>query len=281
MMSQARHTLAEKDAAYDSRGEQAAHESSQGQEIGLKDFTPPYLAPTTTGPVVLQGVNYASGGGGILNHTGKIFVGRINLDAQMDNFANTRQDIISNIALEQKLVPPETFVDTLISRFRLQLTRLYNMGARNIVVANVGPIGCIPYQRDINPSAGGSCVAFPNQLAQLFNAQLKDLLAELSANLKESKFLYANVYRLFEDIIKNHISYGFENANSACCAISGRFGGLIPCGPSAKVCPDRSKYVFWDPYHPTDAANAIIAKRLTDGGSDDIWPMNIRRLLES
>ncbi|GMP76314.1 hypothetical protein CsSME_00033050 [Camellia sinensis var. sinensis] len=285
-----------------------------GQEIGLKDFTPPYLAPTTTGPVVLQGVNYASGGGGILNHTGKIFVGRINLDAQMDNFANTRQDIISNIgapaalkmfekalfsitigandfinnyltpvvsALEQKLVPPETFVDTLISRFRLQLTRLYNMGARNIVVANVGPIGCIPYQRDINPSAGESCVAFPNQLAQLFNAQLKDLLAELSANLKESKFLYANVYRLFEDIIKNHISYGFENANSACCAISGRFGGLIPCGPSAKVCPDRSKYVFWDPYHPTDAANAIIAKRLTDGGSDDIWPMNIRRLLES
>ncbi|THG18225.1 hypothetical protein TEA_017169 [Camellia sinensis var. sinensis] len=327
----------------------------QRQEIGLKDFTPPYLAPTTTGPVVLQGVNYASGGGGILNHTGKIFVreekalflnpdflfnvgmsllvlkfvveleeggvvgplmvgARINLDAQMDNFANTRQDIISNIgapaalkmfekalfsitigandfinnyltpvvsALEQKLVPPETFVDTLISRFRLQLTRLYNMGARNIVVANVGPIGCIPYQRDINPSAGESCVAFPNQLAQLFNAQLKDLLAELSANLKESKFLYANVYRLFEDIIKNHISYGFENANSACCAISGRFGGLIPCGPSAKVCPDRSKYVFWDPYHPTDAANAIIAKRLTDGGSDDIWPMNIRHVAQA
>ncbi|KAL7178303.1 hypothetical protein ACSBR2_031452 [Camellia fascicularis] len=285
-----------------------------GQVIGLKDFTPPYLAPTTTGPVVLQGVNYASGGGGILNHTGKIFVGRINLDAQMDNFANTRQDIISNIgapaalklfekalfsitigandfinnyltpvvsALEQKLVPPETFIDTLISRFRLQLTRLYNMGARNIVVANVGPIGCIPYQRDINPSAGESCVAFPNQLAQLFNAQLKDLLAELGANLKESKFLYADVYRLFDDIIQNHISYGFENANSACCAISGRFGGLIPCGAPAKVCPDRSKYVFWDPYHPTDAVNAIIAKRLIDGGSDDIWPMNIRRLLES
>lgn len=45
-----------------------------GQEIGLKGFTPPYLDPTTTGPVVLLGVSYASGGGGILNHTGKIFV---------------------------------------------------------------------------------------------------------------------------------------------------------------------------------------------------------------
>jgi len=42
--------------------------------LGLKDFTPPYLAPTTAGHVVLQGVNYASGGGGILNTTGTIFV---------------------------------------------------------------------------------------------------------------------------------------------------------------------------------------------------------------
>lgn len=47
---------------------------SPGQELGFKDFTPPYLAPTTTGSVVLQGVNYASGAGGILNHTGKLFV---------------------------------------------------------------------------------------------------------------------------------------------------------------------------------------------------------------
>lgn len=45
-----------------------------GQQIGLSGFTPPYLAPTTAGAAVLQGVNYASGGGGILNHTGKIFV---------------------------------------------------------------------------------------------------------------------------------------------------------------------------------------------------------------
>lgn len=44
-----------------------------GQEFGIS-LTPPYLAPTTVGPVVLKGVNYASGGGGILNVTGAIFV---------------------------------------------------------------------------------------------------------------------------------------------------------------------------------------------------------------
>ncbi|XP_059632811.1 GDSL esterase/lipase At4g16230-like [Cornus florida] len=284
-----------------------------GQEVlCFKDFTPPYLAPTTVGAVILQGVNYASGGGGILNHTGKIFGGRINLDAQMDNFANTRQYIIANIGapaamklfknslfsitigsndfinnyltpvvstVEQQFVPPEIFVGAMISRFRIQLMRLYDMGARRILVANVGPIGCIPFQRDLNPSAGSSCVAFSNELAQLFNSDLKSLIAELSSDLVESKFVYADVYRIVDDIIQNYMSYGFENSNSSCCYTAGRFGGLVPCGPSSKICPDRSKFVFWDPFHPTDAANAIIAKRLIDGGSDDISPMNIRQLL--
>ncbi|KAH7573464.1 hypothetical protein ACOSP7_007154 [Xanthoceras sorbifolium] len=282
-----------------------------GQELGL-GFTPPYLAPTTKGSMVLQGVNYASGGGGILNETGKLFGGRINLDAQLDNFANTRQDIISSIgapaalkllqmslfsvtigsndfinnyltpvlsSTKQKMVPPDFFVATMISKFRLQLTRLYNLGARKIVVANVGPIGCIPYQRDVNPSAGENCVTLTNQMAQLFNTQLKGLIAELGSSLEQSKFVYADVYRIVEDIIQNYRSYGFENTDSSCCYVAGRFGGLIPCGPSSKVCRDRSKYVFWDPYHPSDATNKIVAKRLLDGSSDDISPVNVRQLV--
>ncbi|KAL3829326.1 hypothetical protein ACJIZ3_018128 [Penstemon smallii] len=299
-----------------------------GQELGFNGFTPPYLAPSTAGPTILQGVNYASGGGGILNQTGKIFVGRINLDAQMDNFANTRQEIISKIGstaamelfkhalfsvtigsndfinnyltpilskLEQKLIPPEIFVEAMISRFRVQLTRVYSMGGRKIVVANVGPIGCIPYQREINiiPVGGGagagagndiiingsSCAVFPNELAQLFNAQLRGLVMELCANLQGSQFIYADVYHIVDDIIQNYISFGFENANSSCCYVAGVYGALIPCGPKSKVCEDRSKFVFWDPYHPSDATNVLIAKRLLDGDPAHIWPINIRNLM--
>ncbi|XVE65503.1 hypothetical protein DITRI_Ditri08aG0005000 [Diplodiscus trichospermus] len=282
-----------------------------GQELGFPGFTPPYLAPTTRGSVVLHGVNYASGGGGILNHTGKIFGGRINFDAQIDNFENTRLDIISSIgaaatlemlqnalfsvtmgsndfinnyftpvisAAEQKLVPPGVFVAAMIGRFRLQLTRLHSLGARKIVVVNVGPIGCIPFERDLNPSAGDSCATRPNQMAQRFNTELRSLVKELSTNLEGSIFVYADVYNIVDNIIQNHRSYGFDSGSFACCYIAGRYGGLIPCGPSSKVCPDRSKYVFWDPYHPSDAANVIIAKRLLEGDSNDIWPMNIRQL---
>ncbi|WCJ23305.1 GDSL esterase/lipase At4g16230 [Euphorbia peplus] len=285
-----------------------------GQKIGLQDFTPPYLDPTTTGATMLRGVNYASGGGGILIHTGKVFGGRIILDAQINNFAKTKDEIISNIGApaalellqnalfsvtigsndfinnyltpvlsipEQKLIPPQVFVAAMISKFRLQLTKLYNLGARKIVVANVGPIGCIPFERDTNPSAGSNCVSFPNQMVQFYNNELRNLITELRTSLDGSNLVYADVYHIVDDILRNYKSYGFENANSSCCYGAGRFGGIIPCGPHSKVCPDRSKYVFWDPYHPSDAANTIIANRLINGDLNDISPINIRQLLTS
>ncbi|CAA0829158.1 GDSL esterase/lipase [Striga hermonthica] len=37
------------------------------EELREPNYAPPYLAPTTTGKAILYGVNYASGGGGILN----------------------------------------------------------------------------------------------------------------------------------------------------------------------------------------------------------------------
>ncbi|MCL7032065.1 hypothetical protein MKW94_021934 [Papaver nudicaule] len=281
-----------------------------GQELGWTTFTPPYLAPTTVGDV-LNGVNYASAASGILNGTGRNYVGRINNDAQLDNFAKTRQYIISRMgssAASEHLanalfsfttgsndfinnyllspttgifVNPETFVNQMIARFNIQLRRLYDMGARRIVVVNVGPIGCIPDQRDKNPLAGDSCVDLPNQLAVLFNKKLKTLIMDMNSNLAQSKFLYADAYSIVSDIIQNYQSYGFENFDSACCRLAGRYGGLAPCLPASVVCPNRSKYVFWDPFHPTDATNFIIAKKLLEGCSLDIYPMNIRQLMQA
>ncbi|KAK8575937.1 hypothetical protein V6N12_063586 [Hibiscus sabdariffa] len=68
-----------------------------GEELGFKDYTPPFLAPNTTGDVILKGVNYASSGAGILQATGSLFGERICMDKQVDYFGKTRQDIISRI----------------------------------------------------------------------------------------------------------------------------------------------------------------------------------------
>jgi phospholipase/lecithinase/hemolysin len=85
------------------------------------------------------------------------------------------------------------------------------LGARKILVANVGPIGCIPYQRDTNPAAGDNCVSFSNQIAQLYNTELRSLVTELGANLEGSNFVYADVYRIVNDILQNYRSYGLTS----------------------------------------------------------------------
>ncbi|CAN0924355.1 GDSL esterase/lipase At4g16230 [Linum grandiflorum] len=269
-----------------------------GQELGAQDFTPPYLAPNTTGPVILQGVNYASGAGGILNQTGQTFGGRLSMDVQIDYFAKTKDDIVAMIGPaqaqklmekaifsasigandiinnyltpivsipEQQLIPPEVF-------------RLYDLGARKIVVVNVGTLGCIPYQRDVTPAAGDECVSFTNELTQSFNSKLRTVVKELGGVLVGAQLVIADAYKIINDIINRYDSYGFENSNAACCHVAGPHGGLIPCGPLSTVCDDRSKYVFWDPFHPSEAANVIIAKRFLDGDLNDISPMNIRQL---
>lgn len=281
-------------------------------ELGQKAYAPPFLAPSTKGSAILHGVNYASGGSGILNSTGSIFIGRLSLEVQIDNFAQTRielkrmlgtkagtalleksifsvtmgaNDFINNYlvpvlsTVERATVSQEAFIDQLIHTFRSQLKRLYELGARKILVTNVGPIGCIPYQRTINGVEENECASLPNELAIEFNKRLRPLILELNANCTEATFVYANTYDIVKDVIKNYAQYGFESSNTACCGRGGRFRGIISCGPFSSECQDHSKYVFWDPYHPSEAANIVISKRLIDGGPNDVFPVNVRKLV--
>ncbi|ONK78627.1 uncharacterized protein A4U43_C02F20790 [Asparagus officinalis] len=283
-----------------------------GEMLGQKGYAQPFLDPNTTGPIILQGVNYASGGGGILNGTGRIFINRLGMDIQVDYFNITRKQIDgllgkdkardyvtrkaifsvtigANDFLNNYLLPvlstgerisetPDGFVDQLISTLRGQLNRLYSLDARKFVVGNVGPIGCIPYQKTINQLQANQCVGLADKLARQYNGRLRDLLTELNENLPGAKFVLANVYDLVMELIANYQKYGFQTSSKACCGNGGQFAGIIPCGPASSLCDDRSKYVFWDPYHPSEAANLIIAKKLVDGEVKYISPMNLRQL---
>ncbi|XP_042058865.1 GDSL esterase/lipase At2g23540-like [Salvia splendens] len=283
-----------------------------GEELGEPRYALPFLAPNTTGRAILYGVNYASGGGGILNATGSIFVNRLSMDIQVDYFTITRKQIDkllgaseardylhknsilsitigSNDFLNNYLLPvvsmgarisqnPDAFVDDMINHLRTQLTRLYRLDGRKFIVGNVGPIGCIPYQRSINQLKESECVSLPNKLAQQYNAKLKDLLQQLNENLPGSTFVYANVYDLVMELITNYANYGFTTASKACCGDGGQYAGVIPCGPTSTKCSDRDKHVFWDPYHPSEAANLLIAKELLDGDHRYISPINLRQL---
>ncbi|KAL0876287.1 hypothetical protein Bca101_025992 [Brassica carinata] len=215
-----------------------------GEKLGQPSYAVPYLAPNANGETLLNGVNYASGGGGILNATGSVFVNRLGMDIQVDYFSITRKQfdkllgedkasdyikkslfsivIGSNDFLNNYLVPfvaaqarltqtPEAFVEDMISHLRDQLKRLYALDARKFVVGNVAPIGCIPYQKSINQLKDKQCVDLANKLALQYNARLKDLLmVELKDSLKDAHFVYANVYDLVMDLIVNYKEYGMD-----------------------------------------------------------------------
>ncbi|XP_021808648.1 GDSL esterase/lipase At4g16230-like [Prunus avium] len=277
------------------------------QEVGLKFFTPPYLAPTAAGDNLLQGVNYASAGSGISNLTGFFYGDRINFDTQISNHGKTALAIISRIGIpaaqkllrkaiyvvvigsndimfkefEHTAMSEEAYVDFLISRLKLALTRLYNLDARKIMVSNAPLVGCIPFEKAIHPVEKGSCARILNKMAQIYNKKLKSMLAELNKELQGAKFVYADIYRILQDLTQNYASYGFEVATSGCCAFAGSRGGMVPCNPLSKVCPNRSKYVFWDPFHLTDAACVVATRHIMDGDLTYMSPMNLRQLVQS
>ncbi|GLJ26158.1 hypothetical protein SUGI_0501570 [Cryptomeria japonica] len=250
-----------------------------------------YMDPTTTEEVAMkQGVNYASGGGGILNETGWHFIQRLSLYRQIEMFMGTKtllaqkygeeqtenftRDSVflvaigSNDYINNYLLPitadswkygANDFADYLIATLRRQLTILHSLGARKLLFFGLGPLGCIPLQRI--QTQDGSCKSDLNDMAVYFNKGGSKLIDDLNSQLPEAKFQFGDGFDFFTKLIQNPQQYGFNNSDAPCCTV-GRIRPTLTCLAAAKLCKDRSKYVFWDEYHPSDAANVVIAENL-------------------
>ncbi|RXH80131.1 hypothetical protein DVH24_041278 [Malus domestica] len=267
------------------------------QEMGFKNFTPPYLASTTVGDMLLQGVNYASSASGISNSTETFYVKvclhdmsgnnksdiygtLLNFDTQFSYHGRTAIAIMSRIGIPaaQKLLSRAIYAIAIGSN-DIMYSETSSMSEEDYFDFLISRLK-LGLKKDIHPVPKGSCVRILNRTAQRYNAKLKGLLVELNKNLKGAKFIYADIYQMLEDLSNNYVSYGFENGVSACCSVAGPQGGLIPWTFLSKICPDRSKYLFWDPFHLTEAGNIIAARHMMDGNSTYMSPMNIRQLLQ-
>ncbi|KAI4365922.1 hypothetical protein MLD38_021860 [Melastoma candidum] len=261
-----------------------------GDKLGLPR-PPAFLDPSLTEDNILEnGVNYASGGGGILNETGTYFIQRFSLYKQIELFQGT-QDLIrnkigiqeannffwgsryvvalgSNDFINNYLMPvysdsrtysDEGFVEYLTKTLQQQLELLYRLGARQVMVFGLGPMGCIPLQRVL--SSSGSCQDRTNKLAIGFNQQTTKMLQAMSSKFPDASFRFGDAYDVVNNVISNPAKYGFNNSDAPCCSF-GKIRPALTCIPASSLCTDRSKYVFWDEYHPTDSANEMIANEL-------------------
>ncbi|XP_020272117.1 GDSL esterase/lipase At5g33370-like, partial [Asparagus officinalis] len=271
--------------------------------------TLPYLSPDLRGQKLLVGANFASAGIGILNDTGIQFINIIRISQQLENFRQYQQRLSSLVGEAQAkrlvnkalvlitlggndfvnnyyLVPYSArsrqfslpdYVTYIISEYKKILARLYELGARQVLVTGTGPMGCVPASL-AEKSRDGSCDPELQRAGDLFNPALIQIINELNSQFGSTVFTAANARKSHMDFIANPQAYGFVTSKVACCG-QGPYNGLGLCTVASNLCPNRDLYAFWDAYHPSQKANRMIVSQFMTGSNEYMNPVNISTLL--
>ncbi|CAN4083515.1 unnamed protein product [Withania somnifera] len=278
--------------------------------IHLGDYTespPAFLAlvqkSSTFKSGIVRGVNFASGGSGILDDTGNYgFHNVVSLTRQIEQFQTVCENITqilgdvkasklianafylisvgSNDFFDQfrynyNISVPELITD-LTDTFANQLQDLYNLGARKFGVVGIPPIGCCPAIRGV--TFGGACNETLNGYAQIFYNTTHNLLQDFSSTNPGMNFSLGNSFLLTKGVIDNAVASGFEQVEAACCG-TGPFKGSYKCTPKSDLCKKRDEYLFWDSFHPTQKASEMAALSfLYATGQEFITPINFTTL---
>ncbi|KAI4367210.1 hypothetical protein MLD38_022973 [Melastoma candidum] len=275
-----------------------------GFEVYMKPFT------TAKGVEILLGVNYASGGAGILDETGMQSGEVIPLNQQLRNHNVTvkriaemlrdeelasaylgkcmysvgmgNNDYINNYFMpdyynSSKLYTPLQFAELLILEYSRQLKTLYQLGARKVAVFAVGLVGCVPEELYRFDDETTVCVSLMDTAAALFNDRLTPLVEELNANYTDATFTYINTEAGVVTMpATTIISSEAFIANMTCCKVR-LDEGL--CYPDSAPCTNRTEYTFFDGFHPTEEANIETANVAYYTNSSEIaYPYNISYL---
>ena len=108
------------------------------------------------------------------------------------------------------------------------------LGAHDILVPGMPDLGLTPYYQ----SLGATAAAQASAITDVYNA-------ELSSSLP-SGVLFYDTASLMRQIVGNPGAYGFTDVTD-------------PCYNGTTVCSDPSQYLFFDSFHPTTAADTLVA----------------------
>ncbi|WOL12803.1 GDSL esterase/lipase [Canna indica] len=111
---------------------------------------------------------------------------------------------VSNMTTEEV---KQTIPD-ILNKFTDVIKSVYGLGGRYFWIHNTGPFGCLPYVLDRYPlrapevdSVG--CGAPFNEVAQLFNAELNETVAQLREAFPRAVFTYVDVYTVKYSLISH------------------------------------------------------------------------------
>ncbi|CAK9152562.1 unnamed protein product [Ilex paraguariensis] len=259
--------------------------------IGVKENVPPYLDPTLGIEELMTGVSFASAGSGFDPLTPRIS-NVISLSKQLDYFkvyqsrleaaigkkrtkhliknalffvsAGTNDFVVNyfTVPIRRKSYNLPTYMAFLLQQVQLFMQGLWDEGARRIGMAGLPPMGCLPIVITINAISRRGCIDFFSAVAREYNIMLLNELSAMQFRLANigARIAYMDIYGPLADMTQGH-KFGFAEVSSGCCG-TGLLETAFLCNPTSFVCPDASKYVFFDSIHPTEKTYSIIFQSL-------------------
>nr|XP_043622975.1 GDSL esterase/lipase At5g55050-like [Erigeron canadensis] len=276
------------------------------KKMGLPTSSP-YLSLTGGAMPPITGVNFASGGSGILNETGQRYVQVISLAQQIEYFSLVRDKLVQQLGPSDAQVhlsksifmivignnelinyytagsqiplrySPQQYINLMLSTFKGLLKNLHGLGARKILVSGVATVGCYPAQRRTN--VNGKCNDEANFWSNKYNDGLKVMLKELKSESLGLNYAYFELYGAFISLFQTPNAYGFTDTKAACCGL-GYLNADAPCIPTSSYCSNRRNYIFWDFLHPTEAVASMFSDLMYNGTPPYMVPINLKQLID-
>jgi phospholipase/lecithinase/hemolysin len=119
--------------------------------------------------------------------------------------------------------------DTAVADLLTIIGELKSVGAQHILVPGMPDLGLTP---DFYGNPGATA------LSLYFNHELTTLLP--------NGVVYFNTFGFMHQVVADPSAYGFTNVNT-------------PCFNGVSVCSNPNQYLFWDGFHPTTAADTLLA----------------------
>ncbi|XP_023512753.1 GDSL esterase/lipase 1-like [Cucurbita pepo subsp. pepo] len=268
----------------------------------------PYLDPTNN--LYLNGVNFASGGGGALagSHKGQA----IGLQTQMKFFKRVKNSLTKRLGnartqsffsnsvflfnfggndylnpfdisydIFKTLDAQEQFADMVIGNITIALKEVYKCGGRKFGFMTVPPLGYTPSSR---LKKNAQFFDESSSLARVHNKLFLMAIQRLATQLDGFKYAFADTHTLLLQRILNPTKYGFKIVDTACCG-SDEFRGFFNCGRKKgalpyTLCENVQDYMFFDSYHPTEKTFEQLAKEMWSGDADIVKPYNFKQLFQ-
>lgn len=87
------------------------------------------------------------------------------------------------------------------------MQRIYELGARRVLVTGTGPLGCVPAELAMR-SRNGECSEELQRATNLFNPQVAQLLNQLNSEIGSAVFVFGNAFGMHMDFVSNPGAYG-------------------------------------------------------------------------